>query len=97
MSAYVVMIREKTRDPEQMSIYARQAPLAREGHPITPIVKYGALHILEGASIEGCLIHHFPTVEDAERWYHSPKYQEAARHRHQGADYRVFIVNGVEE
>lgn len=36
MSAYVVMIRERTTDPEQMSIYAKQAPLAREGHAVTP-------------------------------------------------------------
>jgi uncharacterized protein (DUF1330 family) len=97
MSAYVVMIREKTNDPEQMSIYAKQAPLAREGHAITPIVKYGALTILEGADFEGCLIHQFSSVQDAENWYHSSKYQEAVKHRHQGAEYRVFIVEGVED
>jgi len=97
MSAYVVMIRERTTDPEQMSIYVKQAPLAREGHAVTPIVKYGALQILEGPDFEGCLIHKFPSVKEAENWYHSPQYQQAVRHRHQGAEYRVFIVEGVED
>jgi len=90
------MIRERTNDAEQMSVYAKQAPLAREGHSVTPVVRYGALEVLEGPDFEGCLIHRFPTMVDAENWYRSPKYQEAAQHRHQGADYRVFIVEGLD-
>ncbi len=97
MSAYVVMMREKTTDAEQMRVYAEQAPLAREGHAITPLAKYGTLTVLEGAKFEGCLIHRFPTMQEAEDWYHSPKYQAAMQHRHQGAQYRVFIVDGVQE
>jgi len=95
MSAYVVMIRERTTEPSEMEIYASQALLAREGHPVTPIVRYGNLEILEGASFEGCLIHHFPTMEDAKAWYDSPRYQAAMQHRLKGAEYRVFIVDGV--
>jgi uncharacterized protein (DUF1330 family) len=95
MSAYVVMIRERTTDLSEMEVYATQAPLAREGHPVTPIVGYGELKILEGPSFEGCLIHRFPTIEDAEKWYLSPRYQEAMQHRLKGAQYRVFIVDGV--
>ena len=97
MSAYVVMMRERTTNPEEMNLYARQAPLAREGHAITPIARYGALTVLEGQAFEGCLIHQFLSVQAAEAWYHSPKYQEAVQHRHQGAEYRVFIVEGVDE
>lgn len=97
MSAYVVMMREKTTDTEQMRIYAEQAPLARDGHTITPIVKYGTLQVLEGPAFEGCLIHRFPSMQQAENWYRSSSYQEAMQHRHQGADYRVFIVDGVPE
>lgn len=97
MSAYVVMLREKTTNPEQMSIYTQQAPLARKGHDIKPLVKYGPLKILEGPEFEGCLIHQFTTMKDAEDWYNSPKYQEAVKHRHSGAVYRVFIVQGVDD
>lgn len=97
MSAYVVMLRERTTDPEEMSLYAGQALLAREGHPVTPVARYGVLDVLEGPKFEGCLIHRFPTLEDARAWYYSPEYQEAARHRYQGAEYRVFIVEGIVE
>ena len=95
MSAYVVMMRERTTDPAEMEIYANQALLAREGYPVTPIARYGTLEILEGASFEGCLIHSFPTIEDAKQWYFSPRYQKAMQHRLKGAQYRVFIVDGV--
>lgn len=97
MSAYVVMLRETTTNPEQMSNYSKLAPLAREGHIIRPLAKYGALKVLEGPEFEGCLIYQFPTMKDAEAWYNSPLYQEAVRHRHDGAGYRVFIVQGTDD
>ena len=97
MSAYVVMMRERTKDAEEMGVYAKQALQARAGHPITPLVRYGALEVQEGPAFDGCLIHRFPSVADARAWYYSPQYQEAARHRHQGAEYRVFIVEGIED
>ncbi|MFD1123538.1 DUF1330 domain-containing protein [Methylophilus flavus] len=96
MSAYVVMLREQTTDQAEMDIYASQAPLAREGHSVTPLARYGALDILEGQSFEGCLIHRFTNAEAAKAWYNSPKYQAAVKHRHQGAQYRVFIVEGID-
>lgn len=96
MSAYVVMIRERTLDQEEMTQYAKLATLAREGHEVTPLVRYGAMEVLEGANVEGCLIHKFPTTKDAQNWYHSAKYQAALKHRLKGADYRVLIVEGVE-
>lgn len=96
MSAYVVMIREETTDQAEMDSYASHAPLAREGHAVTPLVRYGALNILEGPAFEGCLIHRFPSVKEAEAWYHSPNYQKAVKHRHNGAQYRVFIVEGID-
>ena len=37
--------------------------------------------VLEGPSIEGCAILRFPSMEEARRWYDSPKYQEARKHR----------------
>ncbi|MEC9305444.1 MAG: DUF1330 domain-containing protein, partial [Pseudomonadota bacterium] len=30
-------------------------------------------------------------------WYQSPAYHEARKHRFQGADYRVFLVDGLTE
>jgi len=96
MSAYVVMMREQATDQAEMATYASLAPLAREGHAVTPLVKYGALTILEGPAFEGCLIHRFASVKAAEAWYHSLQYQHAVQHRHRGAQYRVFIVEGID-
>ncbi|SEM59167.1 Uncharacterized conserved protein, DUF1330 family [Pseudoxanthomonas sp. GM95] len=97
MSAYVVMIRERVTDPDALETYARNAPQAREGHDITPLARYGALDVLEGPPMDGVLIHRFPTIEQARDWYHSSAYQTAKVHRERGADYRVFIVEGVKE
>ena len=36
-----------------------------------------------------------PDMEKARAWYHSPAYQEAARHRFAGAVYRGLIVEGT--
>ena len=95
MSAYVVMIRERVSDPAEMETYGRMAPAAREGHELTPLAFYGALDVLEGPPVEGIVIHRFPTIADARRWYDSPAYQAARVHRQQGAEYRVFVVEGV--
>lgn len=96
MTAYVVMIRERTLDPEELARYADLAKSAREGHQVTPRARYGAMEVLEGPNAEGCLIHEFPTIKDAQNWYHSAKYQEALKHRLKGAEYRVLIVEGLE-
>lgn len=95
MSAYVVMIREQVTDPAEMEIYSQMAPRAREGHNIQPLASYGAVDVLEGPPIMGVVIHRFPTMEEAQSWYHSPKYQAARDHRQRGSDYRVFIVEGI--
>ncbi|MDX3775418.1 DUF1330 domain-containing protein [Chromatiaceae bacterium AAb-1] len=96
MSAYVVMIRERVTDPAQMENYARLAPLARAGHDIERLAFYGALEVLEGAPLDGVVINRFPTMAAARRWYDSPAYQAALVHRLRGADYRVFIVEGLD-
>ncbi|WP_439892808.1 DUF1330 domain-containing protein (plasmid) [Ralstonia sp. 25C] len=96
MGAYVVMIRERVTDQAEMDTYARLAPLAREGHDIERLAFYGALDALEGAPADGVVINRFPTMEDARRWYDSSAYKAARVHRQRGADYRVFIVEGID-
>ncbi|MFD7282303.1 DUF1330 domain-containing protein [Streptomyces sp. NPDC059862] len=95
MSAYVVMLRERVTDPAELALYAGSARAARAGHEVTPVVGYGAIETLEGTAFDGVLIHRFPSVEDARAWYESPAYQAALPHRRAGADYRVFIVEGI--
>ncbi|MDE1146466.1 MAG: DUF1330 domain-containing protein [Azospirillaceae bacterium] len=95
MTAYVVFIKERIKDQAELDLYASKVPAARAGHAMTPLARYGTLEVLEGPAMEGALIASFPTMEEAKAWYHSPAYQEAAQHRFAGADYRVFIVEGV--
>jgi uncharacterized protein (DUF1330 family) len=95
MSAYVVFVRDRITDPEEFATYGKMAPLAREGHDMTPLAFYGALQTLEGEAVDGSVILEFPTMAEARAWYDSPLYQEAKQHRLKGAEYRVFIVEGL--
>ena len=95
MVAYVVFTREKMRNPEEYERYREKARPAANGHPLKPLVRYGKFEMLEGPAIEGAVILEFPTVEAAKTYYNSPAYQDAVKHRFLGADYRVFIVEGL--
>lgn len=95
MPAYVVMIREQTGDPAEMALYREKAPLARQGHELSPVAFYGAQDVLEGSDFEGAAILAFPDMDAARAWYNSPAYQAARQHRQAGSETRVFIIDGV--
>jgi len=95
MAAYVVFTREKLRDPAAMATYSGMAGPSMAGHPIKPLSVYGACETWEGAPIEGAVIVEFPTIEAAKAWYNGPEYTAAREHRFKGADYRVFITEGI--
>lgn len=97
MTAYAVIIRERTTDPEALARYRERASAAREKHPVTPIAFYGPHEVLEGASVEGVAILSFPTMAAARAWYSSPEYQAALPHRQQGSISRVMFVAGLDE
>lgn len=96
MSAYVILIRDHTRDENELARYAELAQAARPGHEITPLAFYGEVQTLEGAPAEGAVVLKFPDMQAARAWYDSPQYRAAKVHRHLGADYRVLLVNGVD-
>lgn len=95
MSAYVVFIREKTLNPDELKAYSALAPAGLVGHPVTPLAVYGQHEVLEGPEIEGMAILEFPSISEAKAWYNSPAYREALRHRLQGGEYRGIIVEGL--
>lgn len=95
MSAYVIILRERTRDSDELTAYAQAAKAARTGHTIRPLAYYGPHEVLEGPATEGVVIFEFRDAAAAHAWYDSPAYREARRHRHLGADCRVLIVEGV--
>jgi uncharacterized protein (DUF1330 family) len=95
MVAYVVFTREKMRNPQEYERYREKARPAANGHPLKPLALYGKYEMLEGPAIEGAVVLEFPTVEAAKTYYYSSPYQDAVKHRFLGADYRVFIVEGL--
>lgn len=95
MSAYMVYVRDRITDPEEFKKYEDAAPAASAGHPATPLAVYGAVETLEGAPVDGAVIVEFATLPDAKAAYDSPLYQAALQHRLRGAEYRVFIVEGL--
>jgi uncharacterized protein (DUF1330 family) len=95
MSAYVVFVRDRITDPEEFAKYEEAAPAASVGRPVTPLAFYGAIDTLEGPPVDGAVILEYPSVEEARAFYDSTLYQDALQHRLKGAEYRVFIVEGI--
>ena len=96
MVAYVVFTREKMRNREEYEQYKELLGPANSGHSLKPLAFYGNHEMLEGPAIESAVILEFPTMEAAKTYYRSAAYQEAVKHRFLGADYRVFIVEGIQ-
>lgn len=96
MSAFVVLIRNNTKDQAELDVYGALASKARDGHKLTPLAFYGELESLEGQEPEGAVIIKFDDIDAAKRWYYSPEYQTAKAHRNLGADYTVFILDGLD-
>jgi uncharacterized protein (DUF1330 family) len=95
MSAFVIMIRNRTDNPAELAQYAEMAKAARPGHELTPRAFYGDLQALEGDAAEGVAVLEFADMQAARAWYDSPAYQAALVHRKAGADCRVLLVDGV--
>ncbi len=95
MSAYIVFIKEREHDAATMADYAAKAGPSLGGHPGKPLAYYGPIETLEGPEAAGCVMIEFPDMDAARAWYASPAYQEARKLRFKGADYRVFITQGL--
>ena len=91
----MVYVRDRILDPIEMKLYEDSAPAASSGHTMTPLAYYGAVETLEGPAVDGAVIVQFPSMADAQAAYDDPRYQEALKHRLKGAEYRVFIVEGI--
>jgi uncharacterized protein (DUF1330 family) len=95
MSVFAVFVRDRMHDPEEFKVYSQMSALARADHPMKAHVYYGAVEVLEGEPVDGVVIVEFPDKAAAHAWYDSPAYQAAKAHRLKAADYRVFLVEGL--
>ena len=95
MAAYIVFIRESTRNASELETYSQEVGATLAGHPITVLAAYGRYEVLEGPDVEGVVIMEFPSFDEAKAWYDSPAYRKVREHRFRGTDYRAVIVEGV--
>jgi len=95
MAAYIVFMKEREHDEKALEAYSKAVPASFAGHQPKPLAIYGKVESLEGPPLMGAVVIEFPTFEAAKAWYESDKYQDARKHRFQGADYRAFIVEGT--
>ena len=95
MRAYIIALINVT-NPEQYQEYAKRAAPASAQHGGTYLVRGGATHLLEGdIPFQRIVVAEFANVEAAKKFYHSPEYQEARKHRLGAADFHMAIVEGA--
>jgi uncharacterized protein (DUF1330 family) len=93
MTAYIIAIKQNTKDQSELDLYRSAASKAVTADQ-KPLVVYGDFEVLEGASHEGMVILEFPDTQAARAWYDSDAYQAAKRHRVKGGDYQFTLIEG---
>ena len=93
MTAYVVIIRQRTVDPSKFARYFELAPLA-PADGVKFVAKNSEFEVLEGPAAETVVVLSFPDMAAARKWYRSDEYQAAVAHRLQGAEYVTVLVDG---
>lgn len=96
MAAYIVFIRDRTRDAGSMEAYLKEAVPSLQGRDVKFLAVNGAHETLEGATAEEVVLLEFPSMAEAKEWYGSDAYVAARKHRHLGADHRVVLFEGMQ-
>ncbi|SCK09778.1 Uncharacterized conserved protein, DUF1330 family [Variovorax sp. HW608] len=94
MSAYVLAV-INVEDPVKYGDYASVAPATVEAFGGRYLARDGKKHPLEGAVFGNrVVVLEFPSVEAANRWYHSDEYQAVRRKREGAAQGDIFVIEG---
>ena len=95
MPAYIIAMINVT-DPAKYPEYAKGAGPANAKHGGKFLVRGGKKTTLEGdIPFERIVVTEFPDVETAKRFYNSPEYQAARKHRLGAAEFNMIIVEGA--
>ncbi|MDE2228257.1 MAG: DUF1330 domain-containing protein [Alphaproteobacteria bacterium] len=91
MTAYLVAEIEVT-DAAAYEPYKKMAGESIPRHGGKFIVRGGRTVALEGEKPKRIVVVEFPSVEAAEKFYHSPDYQAAVKVRQKASKGRLYIV-----
>lgn len=95
MSAYIIVDIEVT-NPEGYADYKNLAPAAVSLYGGRYIARGGKTETLEGDwQPNRLVILEFPNSEQAKAWLNSPEYAPARAMRHQYANSRMVIIEGI--
>lgn len=95
MNAYVI-IRVDIEDPTLLKDYQAVAPAAIAKYNGKIIVRGGAIINFEGSEdSRRTIIIEFPSLSEAEIFYHSPEYTDACKLRKGIGKFEVFAIEGA--
>lgn len=95
MSAYWCS-RVHVTHPDEYAKYVALAGPAIEMHGGVFLARGGRQVILEGGAYERSIVARFPSLEAAERCYHSPEYTAARRYTVGTSERHMVAVEGLE-
>ena len=95
MTAYVIVDID-VHDPVGYEEYKKLAPAAVELYGGKYIARGGKTETLEGDwSPSRLVILQFESNEQAKQWLNSPEYSEARKMRHQTANSKMVVIEGL--
>lgn len=95
MSAFMIA-RVQVDKPEQMKAYQLQAPEIVKKYKGKYIARGGEVKTLEGPEENRrVVIIEFPTLTDAEAFFHSPEYTEARKLREGAGAFEFIACEGI--
>ena len=95
MPAYVIAL-VNVNDPQKYQEYAKLAGPAGAKYGGKFVVRGGKKTPLEGnIPFERIVVNEFADVETAKKFYNSPEYQEARKHRQGACEFHMVIVEGA--
>jgi uncharacterized protein (DUF1330 family) len=95
MTVYLVA-QIDVHEPRAFRLYAERSPAIVAKYGGQFLVRGGATQTLEGnADNRRTVIVEFPSMENAQAFYHSAEYQEAKAIRETAANAQLIVVEGV--
>jgi len=94
MTAYIIA-RVNVTDPEKYEDYKALAPAAITAYGGRYLVRGGHMKVLEGEpESRRVVVLEFPTLEAAEKFYHSAEYEAAKQKRCGAAEMQLILMEG---